>query len=86
MFFMSNYNNATLCFNYRNENEANYTGLMLMASAGYDPQTAYGVFEKSGQTFNKNILKEEVGEVFAVFKQVKDYMNLRSMIYRSMLY
>ena len=59
---------------------------MLMASAGYDPQTAYGVFEKSGQTYNKNILKEEVGEVFAVFKQVKDYMNLRSMIYRSMLY
>ena len=58
-----------------------------MASAGYDPQTAIGVLEKSGQTFNKNLLKEaeEMGEVFAVFKKVKDYMNLRSMIYRSML-
>ena len=85
MFFMSNYNNATLCFNCRNEREANYTGLMLMASAGYDPQSALGVAEKSGETFNKNILKEEAGEVFAVFKQVKDYMNLRSTIYRSML-
>ena len=59
---------------------------MLMASAGYDPETIIGILEKSGQTFNKNQLKEEVGEVFAVFKQVKDYMNLRSMIYRSMLY
>lgn len=60
---------------------------MLMASAGYDPETIIGVLEKSGQTFNKNLLKEaeEMGEVFAVFKKVKDYMNLRSVIYRSML-
>ena len=85
MFFMSNYNNATLCFNYRNEGEANHIGLMLMASAGYDPQAAIGVLEKLGQTCNKDLLKDQMGEMFAVFKKVKDYMNLRSVIYRSML-
>ncbi|KAK7845146.1 hypothetical protein CFP56_009921 [Quercus suber] len=76
-----------LLSSHSNEREANHIGLMLMASAGYDPQTVIGILEKSGQTFNKNLLKEaeKAKEVFAVFKKVKDYMNLRSMIYRRML-
>lgn len=46
---MSNYNNATFCFNHRNEREANHIGLMLMASAGYDPLVAPRVFKKIGR-------------------------------------
>ena len=48
-FFFLNYNNVTICFIGSGEVEADYIGLMLMASAGYDPLVAPKVFKKIGR-------------------------------------
>ena len=62
---MSNCNNVTSCFLHRREAEADYIGLMLMASAGYNPragppQTFWGPQAKSQNWdiffFNHSIL------------------------------
>ena len=48
-FSFLNYNNVTICFIHNGEVEADYIGLMLMASAGYDPLVAPKVFKKIGR-------------------------------------
>lgn len=48
IFFKKNYDNVTICFIHSGEVEADYIGLMLMASAGYDPLVAPKVFKKIG--------------------------------------
>ena len=78
---MSNYNNVTFCFNHRNESEANHIGLMLTASAGYDPQAAIEAFKKIGQIYDDNILKrsKEMGNALVVYREVKSLMNLNTV-------
>ena len=48
-FFFLNNNNVTIFFFHNGEVEADYIGLMLMASAGYDPLVAPRVFKKIGR-------------------------------------
>ncbi|KAJ0987249.1 hypothetical protein J5N97_005605 [Dioscorea zingiberensis] len=40
---------SPLCLGMRKEIEADYIGLLLMASAGYDPRVAPSVYEKMGE-------------------------------------
>ncbi|KAF8379350.1 hypothetical protein HHK36_028784 [Tetracentron sinense] len=47
-----------LPFSRRMEMEADYIGLLLMASAGYDPRVAPKVYEKLGQLTGNSALKE----------------------------
>ncbi|XP_015580938.1 uncharacterized protein LOC8266010 [Ricinus communis] len=47
-----------LPFSRRMEIEADYIGLLLMASAGYDPRIAPRVFEKLGQVTGDSALKD----------------------------
>nr|XP_023919979.1 uncharacterized protein LOC112031517 [Quercus suber] len=64
-----------------NEREANHIGLMLMASAGYDPQAAIEAFKKIGQIYDDNILKrsKEMGNALVVYREVKSLMNLNTV-------
>ena len=80
MFFMWNYNNVTLCFNHRNEREANRIGLILMATAGYDPLMAYEAFDKMGQSYDDNVVIrfKDMEEAYNLYKEVKSSTNLRS--------
>ncbi|CAI9300163.1 unnamed protein product [Lactuca saligna] len=47
-----------LPFSRRMEIEADYIGLLLMASAGYDPRVAPKVFEKLGQVSGDSALRD----------------------------
>ncbi|KAJ0808994.1 putative peptidase M48 [Helianthus annuus] len=47
-----------LPFSRRMEIEADYVGLLLMASAGYDPRVAPKVFEKLGQVSGDSALRD----------------------------
>lgn len=47
--------NCLLC---RMEMEADYIGLLLMASAGYDPRVAPKVYEKLGQVTGESALRD----------------------------
>ena len=50
IIFFKNYNDVTICFIQSGEVEADYIGLMLMASTGYDPLVvAPKVFKKIGR-------------------------------------
>lgn len=44
---MSNYNNVTFDFLHRREEEADYIGFMLMASAGYNPKVAARIYKRN---------------------------------------
>lgn len=41
---------------FRQEIEADYIGLLLLASAGYDPRVAPKVYEKFGKNFGDSFL------------------------------
>ena len=80
MFFMSNYNNVTFCFNHRNEREANRIGLILMATTGYDPLMAYEAFDKMGQSYDDNVVIrfKDMEEAYNLYKEVKSSTDLQS--------
>lgn len=42
------------------EIEADYVGLLLMASAGYDPRVAPGVYERLGQIGGESLLNDYI--------------------------
>ena len=46
------------CLLFRMEMEADYIGLLLMASAGYDPRVAPKVYEKLGQVTGESALRD----------------------------
>lgn len=75
---MSNHNNVTFCFNHRNEREANRIGLILMATAGYDPLMAYEAFDKMGQSYDDNVVIrfKDMEEAYNLYKEVKSSTNL----------
>lgn len=94
LFVTSNHKNVTFYFLHRREAEADYIGLMLMASAGYNPQVAPIVYEKklggeggiqsthpSGIKRAKLLQKPKVmNNALAVYKEVKDGEGVRSFV------
>ena len=48
------------CLFGRMEMEADYVGLLLMASAGYDPRVAPRVYEKLGQISGETLLNDYI--------------------------
>jgi predicted Zn-dependent protease len=91
---MSNCNNVTSCFLHRREVEADYIGLMLMASAGYNPRVAPKLFKKkiggegginsthpSGSKRAKLLKKPKVmNKALAVYEEVKAGEGVRSFV------
>ncbi|KAH7656013.1 Peptidase family M48 protein [Dioscorea alata] len=65
-FFMPDLINAMstlllrLPFSRRMEIEADYVGLLLMASAGYDPRVAPGVYERLGKISGESLLNDYI--------------------------
>ncbi|KAJ0782519.1 putative peptidase M48 [Helianthus annuus] len=65
-----------LPFSRRMEIEADYIGLLLMASAGYDPRVAPKVFEKLGQVSVILLCETTFLHIHLEREEVKCYLKL----------
>lgn len=74
--------------------EADYIGLLLIASAGYDPRTALKVYEKWGKLRGKSIYEERakalaqaqiMEEALTIYKEVRVGLGVIDLLYVSVM-